>query len=292
MILHTFDIDVKHHGDNEPVLLMPVGDIQWFGEHQDVALKMLRRHIQWGVDHNAYFIGMGDYVDTFSPSNRQRLQAAGIYDSGKKFIDKSAKALVRELYEEAFAPSRGRWLGLLAGHHYHRYSSGATTDHDLCELLDTRFLGDCTITRMRFNYKPAAKATVGTVSVWAHHGVGSGSRIAAPLNKLDALPVYWPDCQIFLIGHHHKKVAAPIDQCVPVWPHSPLQEPKLIHRTAIAACTGGFLKGYVEGRESGTYVEKGMLSPVALGGVLIKITPRWISKFNTRIWLPDLKVEQ
>ena len=97
---------------------------------------------------------------------------------------------------------------------------------------------------------------------------------------------------MFLIGHHHKKVAAPIDQCVPVWPKGKTQDPKLIHRTAIAACTGGFLKGYVEGRESGTYVEKAMLSPVALGGVLIKITPRWIHKYGTRIWLPDLKVEQ
>ena len=103
MILHTFDIPIDHFGDNEPILLMPVGDIQWFGEYDATAIKMLARHIQWGVDHGAYFLGMGDYLDTFSPSNRERLAAAGVYDSGKKWMDKSAKKLVEELYEVALA---------------------------------------------------------------------------------------------------------------------------------------------------------------------------------------------
>lgn len=37
----------------------------------------------------------------------------------------------------------------------------------------------------------------------------------------------------------------------------------------------------------GGYVEKGMMNPVALGGILLKIQPRW----GDSGWLPDLSVE-
>lgn len=299
MILHTFDIPLKTRTKDGPSLIMPVGDIQWAGEGSDVAIKMLARHIQWGVDNNAYFLGMGDYVDTFSPSNREALHEAKIYSTGKNFIDKSAKSLVRELYDIALAPSKGRWLGLLQGHHFHRYGSGQTTDQDLCELLDTRFLGTSAIVRLRFganlSKSKGGGPAPGYVQVWCHHGKGHGKRVAAPLNVIDHLPTYFPECSIFFIGHHHKKVGAPLDQMIVAWPiHTDNQEPKLFHRTCIIAGTGGFLKGYIEGREQGTYVEQAMLPPVTLGGVLVRITPRWVLKGDgkTQIWLPDLSVEQ
>ncbi len=294
MILHTFDIKVDHHGENEPILLMPVGDIQWAGFKEDVAIGMLERHLKWGVEHNAYFLGMGDYVDTFSPSNRERLQNAGLYDTGKKVIGAAVKDIVNKLYKRAFAVSNGRWLGLLKGHHYHRYEDGTTTDQQLCGLLGARYLGTSAIIRLRFIREGTnrKKVDMGTVKIWCHHGEGAGKRVAAPLNKMDDLPGYWPDCDIFLIGHQHKKVGAPIDRTIPIFPQNPDREPLLVHRTCIMACTGGFLKGYVAGREDGNYVESAMLPPVALGGVLIRITPRWVSKYGTRIWLPDLSVEQ
>src|SRR5438034_3912232 len=112
----------------DEILLMPIGDIQYAGDDKQIALGMLKRHIAWGVEHNAYFLGMGDYTDAFRPSNRQRLRAAALYDTANAVIDQRAQALVDELYEKALKPSRGRWLGLLEGHHYHQFAAGMTTD--------------------------------------------------------------------------------------------------------------------------------------------------------------------
>ena len=51
--------------------------------------------------------------------------------------------------------------------------------------------------------------------------------------------------------------------------------------------TGGFTKGYAQGRlnlagrPEGSYIEKGMLSPVALGTTLIKVRPVFGSSDGT-----------
>ena len=287
--------------ETETILVLPVGDIQWLGfPDEDVAIDMLSRHIQWGVDHKAYFIGMGDYIDAFSPSNRARLKEAGLYDSSHRVIDKTADDLLETLYEKALAPSKGRWLGMLEGHHYHQYSDGTTSDQQLCRMLEAPFLGTSAFVRLNFSF--GTKTSKGDVKIWAHHGVGSGQRAGAPLNKLELLPAYW-DADIFLMGHHHKKVATPLDRIVAHFPHIGSRTPPvLIHKTVLLVGTGGFLKGYVADRRCGpvprgSYVEMKMLAPVSLGGPLIRIRPRFKhimrrgTNVNSHIWLPDLSVE-
>src|SRR5688572_14554853 len=111
---------------------------------------MLKRAIEWGVEKGAWFIGMGDYVDAFSPSNRQRIRSAALYDTAQSMIDQKAESLVTELYEEALKPSKGRWLGLLEGHHYHQFSAGMTTDMLLADMLGTKHLGTAAYVRMVF----------------------------------------------------------------------------------------------------------------------------------------------
>jgi hypothetical protein len=292
MILHTYDILVESRsGDvNTPILLRPIGDIQWFGFDDDVAINTAAKHMKWGIENNAYFIGMGDYVDTLSPSNRDRLKQAALYDSAEMFLDMSIEKLIDNLYERVFVGSEGRWLGLLEGHHYYKFEDGTTTDQRLCKFVGGKFLGTSAIIRLRFK---TGEGNYGNINIWCHHGVGSGKRLSAPINQLELLPTYWPECQIFLIGHHHKKIGGPINQTIPIWPHSDSkQEPRLLHRTCIVACTGGFLKGYIEGRERGNYVEKAMLPPVAIGGITIKIVPHWSRKGGSSIWNPLITVEQ
>lgn len=277
--------------NGEPILLMPVGDIQWSGDEKGVALKMLKRHIEWGVEHNAYFLGMGDYIDTLSPSNRQKLAGAGFYDTALKVWDKQAQDLTEEIYDKALAPSRGRWLGLLEGHHYHKFQSGVTTDQILADKLHTKFLGSNAYVRLRFmNHQ-----NPGDVLIWCHHGVGTGSTSASVLNRLGRISQAFA-ADIYLMGHLHRKVAEPIDYTFPVYPPRG-GEPVLVHRTRIMACTGSFLKGYVVGSREGltprgTYVEQKMLNPVALGGVVITIVPRWKDTKHGDLWVPDLTVSQ
>lgn len=295
MELVSYTIPCKtDHG--EPLLLMPVGDIQWSGERGDTTLELLKRHIAWGVEHKAWFLGMGDTIDFMSPSNRQRLSSAALYDSAMDVIDDKAMELTEEIYHKALKPSKGRWLGMLEGHHFCQLKSGMTTDMRLCQMLDTKFLGTSAMIRLVFSrVRKSAVKDRGNVVIWAHHGIGGGQRAGSPLNKLDLLPAAF-DADIFLMGHSSKKVAAPLDRVQAVW--SGRGKPHLIHRTIIIANTGCFMKGYQEGRRDGVvprgnYVEQRMLHPLALGGVLVRIAPRWgrHKSSDNRTWMPDLSVE-
>lgn len=270
---------------NKELVLMPVGDIQFTGTRHDTAdVDRLKRHIEWGMEHQAWFLGMGDYIDFASPSNRQRIKAAALYDTAEDVIEETARRISDELYDKALRGSEKRWLGLLEGHHFTQLRDGTTTDQYLASKLKTRFLGTCAYIRLVFS---ANKTRRGNVLIWCHHGVGSG-RIGAPLNKLELLPTYW-DADIYLMGHQSKKVAAPLDRIYPVF-HG-RGEPHLIHRTTIIAGTGGFSKAYLPGHTQGNtprggYVEKAMMNPVALGGIVIRIRPRW----KDDLWRPDIEV--
>lgn len=283
-------ISVPSQADAE-TLVMPVGDIQWVGDEKEVALKMLQKHLQWGVDRGAYFIGMGDYIDTFSPSNRGRLSQALLYDTAMKGVDKMALDLTDELFLAALSPSKGRWLGLLEGHHYHQFRDGGTSDQYLAQKLDAKFLGSSAYVRLMF----ASGTRRGSVLIWAHHGVGSGVSIAAPLNKL-APVMRGFEADIYIIGHFTSKDGKPIDRVEPVF-RKKGNPPILVHRTKLLVASGGFMKGYVPGARQGSvprgnYVERGMMLPAALGGPLIRIKPRWKRVAGAEeIWLPDLSVE-
>lgn len=291
MEMHSYRMPRKE------TLIMPVGDIQWAGDDADVALNMLKRHIQWGIEHDAWFIGMGDYIDAFSPSQRHAIQTAVRYDTAKKVINQTADNLVEQIYNEALRGSEGRWLGLLEGHHFHEFPEGDTSDMRLAKMLKTVHLGTAAYVRLRYE---KSDGNWNEVLVWCHHGVGSGTRAGSAATKMELLPAYW-DGDIFLMGHHHRKFAVPMDRVVPAWPKVGVQPPRLLHRTVMLVGTGGFLKGYpaqhrIGNIPRGTYVAQRLLPPVALGGVLVKIRPRWKQPSRsegprTGYWLPDISAE-
>lgn len=272
---------------------MPVGDIQWAGDKAEVALGMLQRHIRWGVDHDAWFIGMGDYIDTLSPSNRSRLRGAELYDTAIKALDRDAQARVKELYNEALKPSKGRWLGLLEGHHFFQYRDQTTSDQELAKMLECPFLGTSAYVRLVFPRNETGRSTpqTGSVVIWAHHGAGSSQAAGGAINRLARLMPAW-DADIYLMGHHHKVGAQPMDYVRPVYP--PNGKPHLLHTTKLLVATGSFLKGYIVGRQDGGiprggYVEQGMMNPVQLGAPLVRIRPRWVG--DNRVWHPDFNAE-
>ena len=44
------------------LLVIPLGDIQWTGSENDIAFSTLRETIAFGLDNDAVFIGLGDYI--------------------------------------------------------------------------------------------------------------------------------------------------------------------------------------------------------------------------------------
>lgn len=258
-------------GDPKPFVIAPLGDIQWTGKAGSTAKDLLRRHIDRCLELDAWFVGLGDMTDFASPSNRQRLRAAALYETAEAVIDDKALDLTLELYQEFLQPTKGRWLGMVHGHHFHNLKTGETTDQRLCQLLDTTFLGTSAFIRLQFDQRGQR----GNVVLWVHHGCGGGMKAHAPLNKLENVAPYW-DADVFIVGHMSKMATAPINRVIPRW-HG-RSAPDLIHRKIMLVGSGGFSKGYVLGARQGivpmgSYVEQRMLNPAALGAPLIRITP-------------------
>ena len=275
----------------EPLLLLPIGDIQ-FDASGAADLKRLANQLAWGLDRGAYFIGMGDFVDFLSPSNRDRLAQAGLYDTASGVIDQAATRLEDELFE-LLKPTVGRWVGLLEGHHYFNHADGTTSDTRFAERLRAPYLGTCALVRISFRdrYKNSSAGST-SVLLWVHHGHGgSGSLPTAGLNKLYHQKVRYPGVRLFLMGH------------VPQLGHTVTDgldvpargEPYLIHEDTHYVLTGGFSRSYQQGsqlagRAQGNYAEKAMMPPAVLGGAVITLTPEKHSTHNTSYRTVDIKV--
>ena len=252
--------------DLQEVQIMPIGDVQLGAIGTDV--ERLKRQIDWAMSQKTptYFLGMGDYIDTMSPSNRKAWAGAELYDSAKAAME----ARVHQLTDEFLTivdGTEGMWLGLLQGHHYYDHADATTSDQDICEELDAPFLGSCAYVVVNF---PNGQRCV----IWCHHGNGSGRVAHSPLTALYPI-VQTFEADIYLIGHQTKKVAVKIPRI-----YVSEDGQSIIDRNKIVAGTGGFTKGYelgsaaLSGKPEGSYVEQAMMSPVALGGVLIRVRPK------------------
>lgn len=241
-----------------------------------VDWKRLKETIDYGVSHNALYIGMADMVDLESPSNRRALANSGVYDSVVDALDAAAEDLEEEVLE-VLKPTKGRWLGMLEGHHFHVHQDGTTTDQRLARALGAPFLGTSAYVNLTFEPPTESGRTHHVkpkVNIWAHHGRGGGKMLSGPITQLEHV-IKGFDADIYLVGHHHKSAAARHSRIYPVF------GPKvgvLDHRDSYLVACGSYLKGFLErnqrnGRPGGLYAEAGMMNPLSLGGVKIWLRP-------------------
>jgi len=212
-----------------------------------------------------------------------------MYDTAQKAVDKMAEDLVHELFKKALKKTKGRWLGLHEGHHFHEFRDGTTSDMKLAEMLDAPHLGSVAMTRLTFQ----CGTKTGSIEIWSTHGNGGGKTEGATLNRFGPQLKTW-DADIFLMAHDTQKAAKPIDKMRVVYGKD--GGGTLIARKVILAGTGGFMRGYIEGNRfgripRGNYVEQGTMPPVSLGGVIIKILPCWKKVNGHDVWAPELKAE-
>lgn len=273
-------------------MLIPLGDIQLQQDRNATDVRRLKETIQWGVDHDAWWLGGGDMIDMESPSNRRALRNSGVYDSVVDALDAKAEELEDEL-KDMLKPTIGRWLGLLEGHHYHDHQDGTTTDTRLCEFLKAPFLGTCAYVNIGFK-SPDAKAINPSYTVWAHHGRGGGGLAGSATNTLER-KILGFDADIYCMFHTHTLGHVIRDRVYPSWG---ITQGTLEHKSLHLVTCGAYLKGYEErsrrnGRAGGSYAEKGMMNPLALGSARIHFRPQYRGRGGGRGGAPvvDVSVE-
>ena len=264
----------------EEIQIMPIGDVQLGSRGVDI--DRLKMQIKWANDQTAaggppvYFIGMGDYIDVMSPSNREAWRSTRLYDSVRQAMEDKATELENE-FLRLVAGTEGRWLGLLHGHHYFEHEDGTTSDTRIAQALQSTYLGTCAFVSVTFTKRVEEGARSGRslrCVIWAHHGAGNGVTPHAPLTRLTNIMQFF-EADIYILGHETKRPVVPVPR-IYMSDHAPY---RLIARKKILAGTGGFTKGYeahstnIGGRAEGSYVEQAMMNPVSLGSILLKIRP-------------------
>jgi hypothetical protein len=269
------------HPEGRAFPVMFVGDIQFVGTRSNaVSLSILKENLQRGLDIGAWFLGMGDYLDTFSPSNRARLRGANLFETAEEAIDDQASDRTQELFDIALRPTKGRWLGLLAGHHWHKFRYGDTTDMRLAGLLDTEFLGDCATIRLVFHMEKNPRSCSIPGVIWAHHGTGNGQTGYYPLGRLEKVAAWWEEVDVFAMGHTTKQATESGNKLRSRWGNRASNRTwDLSHRKVLLVGSGGYSKTYVEGAmqgqvPSGGYAEKGMMNPAIMGSPVVWFFPK------------------
>jgi hypothetical protein len=255
--------------------ICPLGDVQWSGKSGPTAASIVKRHIEKALAmDDPWFIGLGDYIDFLSPSNRQRLTQAALYDTAQDVIDEKAHELVQEVYEEVLAPTRGRWIGLLEGHHLYE-GQGSTSDMWLAEMLECPFLG----TSCYVQLNPSG------VVLWAHHGQGNSVLPTGPLNKLYHVSHGLVGADVYLIGHTTKLSVARLSRPQPDWDKA---VPDLNHSDIFLVNTGGFSRSTIVGHKHGRivrgdYAEVKMLTPSPLSAPFVHVDAKAAKGARVRV---------
>lgn len=213
-----------------------------------------------------YFLGMGDYDDLASTSERGILGDSKLHDSTRITLEQMYEKHTDRLAKEMDF-MKGRLIGLIEGNHYSLFSDGCTTTQRLCyKLGGVKYLGvTCFIVLiLRYDRTHAHRAVI-----WAHHGLGAGRLVGGSINKVEQMEKN-AEADIYLMGHDHKKSAALLNKlCIR---DAPLDYMEPSMKKILLARTGTFLRGYSDKYPS--YVADAGMSPTDIGVVKIELTPK------------------
>jgi hypothetical protein len=264
-IFQTRHFTLKNWKYGRTLNLVPFGDIHRDSPSfaEEAWAKSKARWKKLAAEGDALFLGMGDYLDSYSTSERMVICDSRLHESTISNLEKNARDKVGCLSKE-LTFMRGHLLGVLGGNHYPQFSDGTNGDQLLANNLSTKYLGACCAIRVCFEYHGRRAS----FDIFAHHGKGGGMTAGGRLNAVEKLEKVC-DADIFLMGDNHAR------GCIPTGERLRLVDtigglivkakPTWIGRT------GSFLRGYVEGQAS--YVVDAALPPANLGHIEFQITP-------------------
>lgn len=237
-------------------------------------------------------IGLGDFGDGISPSNRKLLAVAHrehkVYDTFMDFVRHGADEQTKQICELLF-PLVGKVDWMLQGHHNFEYTSKRkdgthylrTTDHDIADFLGCRYYGepgdDMAQVLASYFFPPhKAGAPRAEFRMFAMHGQGGSATFAGPLTSLEK-QMRAHNAHLYATAHHHKLLAAAAVKLE----GDPEHETKLRATDSRLVSAGSWLKGFLP--EETTYAEAAGYVPLALGAPVVHVRRRDDGTFRVRV---------
>lgn len=216
---------------------------------------------------DAWFLGMGDYVDSASTSERQCLAATAshMHESTINDLQELAAEKVKLLAKE-LGFMKDRLIGLLNGNHYFSFQDGTNTDQKLCGLLGCKYLGVSTFTRLYLDH--FGRQT--SLDIWAHHGLGGARLPGGSINRVDQMREH-AQADIYIMGHDHKRCVIPANPRLYL-EHAAKSGLAIKSRQQWLIRSGSFLASYEDGCRN--YNVDAGRGPCSLGHVELHISPK------------------
>jgi hypothetical protein len=238
--------------------VVPVGDI-----HFNAPMFAKDAWAQWRIrwrdrikaGWNVWFLGMGDYLETFSGSERKALR--DVHESSVEWLDEKVQSDVAGLAKDLDF-TKDRWLGWVTGNHEYTTGDGYTTAELLARALGGEALGVEAWIRLHLTHTDGCTFK-GVYDIYAHHGTGGGVLAGSTLNAIERA-AQWANVDLVLMGHHHAIATSTIER---VSISGRLPELRLKARPVRLCRTGSFLKSHEPGRNS--YATRRALRPATLG---------------------------
>jgi hypothetical protein len=262
-IFKTHLVRVKMKRPDDVFHLIPFGDVHVDSPHH-AADRFQEDCDKWKKIKNALFLGMGDYTDFLSTSERIQIRTGqGVHESTEHKLEKAARKDITNL-GKSLAFMRGKVIGCLNGNHFYQFKDGTTGDHMLANELDTTFLGVAAFIRVVFEF-PGNAGRSSSIDIFAHHGAG-GAQMAS-IAKMAG----WVDADIVLQGHTHGRGVLPLDPIIRL-SRNQCGAMHVVEKQRWIGRTGSYLMAYVDG-DSSYNVDAGR-GPCSLGHIQFELTPR------------------
>jgi hypothetical protein len=247
------------------------GDVHRFAKSCDVDrwkyfLKRAKADVEARPDRT-FFFGMGDY-DDFA-STREKRELANMHETTIEGFDEIDQKRCRVLSMEMNF-MRGRTLGLIEGNHHWVRADGKTTTMDLCERLDTEYLGWLCHYTIIFRFNNRGNIPIGVHCVLCH-GRAGGKRAGTSINQVEDIKTIFPIADVYCYGHDHQRGAWPQSVLVPV--NAPTYKNvsyKIRQKRQFLCRSGSFKKAY-EDNTSGYEIGR-LLKPSDLGALKLRIS--------------------
>ena len=267
--------------NSQPISIIPFGDVHWGApgfskSHWRDFIKEAK------ANKNAYFLGMGDYCDFASSSERAALRAINLHDASRELLETVAAKQITDFRRE-IAWMGDRLLGVIGGNHTFEFADGKTADERLANLLDVPFLGVCAVIRLQVNYQGKCLS----IDIFAHHGTGGGGTTEGnSINQVAKLR-QWIEADIYIEGHDHDRWCKPGKPRLIPTLNGKTGSLEVKERPTMLARSGSFLKAYEPGASS--YIADAAKGPCQLGAVEIQVRLRRPSQDGGRALAFDFR---